>query len=162
MAGKLHIFSTGGTIDKVYFDALSEFQVGQSALSSILKEANVTGEIRLTELMRKDSLELTAADRDLIKDAVVTSDAPYILITHGTDTMTVTADALVGIANKTIVLTGSMQPASLRSTDAIFNVGFAIASAQTLTPGVYIAMNGHVFEAGHVRKDRTAGRFVAV
>ncbi|MEO0607023.1 MAG: asparaginase domain-containing protein [Pseudomonadota bacterium] len=158
---ELHIFTTGGTIDKIYFDALSEFQVGESPLDAILREANVARPYELTSLMKKDSLELTDADRDTIYTAVANSPARHILITHGTDTMARTAERLKEISDKTIILTGAMQPARLRSTDAIFNVGFALAAAQLHVPGVYIAMNGHVFEAGHVRKDRAAGRFVS-
>lgn len=160
MTCDLHIFTTGGTIDKVYFDALSEFQVGESPLEAILREANVNLDFELTSLMKKDSLELTDADRDEIHASVSASAAYHILITHGTDTMAETAKRLIGIPDKTIVLTGAMQPARLRSTDAIFNVGFAIAAARSQPSGVYIAMNGHVFEAGHVRKDRAEGRFV--
>ena len=157
----LQIFTTGGTIDKVYFDALSEFQVGASPLDAILSEANVSLDYALTSLMKKDSLELTDVDRDIIRDAVTGCEANNILITHGTDTMAKTAEALQEIGDKTVVLTGAMQPARLRSTDAIFNVGFAIAAARMRAPGVYIAMNGRVFEAGKVRKDRGAGQFVA-
>ena len=157
----LQIFTTGGTIDKVYFDALSEFQVGTSPLDAILSEANVSLDYALTSLMKKDSLELTGADRDIIRDAVIGCEAQHVLITHGTDTMAKTAEALQDVDGKTVVLTGAMQPARLRSTDAIFNVGFAIAAARMQVPGVYIAMNGRVFEAGHVRKDRGAGQFVA-
>ena len=157
----LQIFTTGGTIDKVYFDALSEFQVGASPLDAILSEANVSIDYALTSLMKKDSLELTDADRAFVRDAVLACEAKHVLITHGTDTMAQTAEALRDIADKTVVLTGAMQPARLRSTDAIFNVGFAIAAARMQPPGVYIAMNGRVFEAGHVRKDRGAGQFVA-
>ncbi|MEL6758629.1 MAG: asparaginase domain-containing protein [Pseudomonadota bacterium] len=139
---------------------MSEFQVGESPLEAILREANVTLEFELTSLMKKDSLELTDADRDAIYKNVSSSAASRILVTHGTDTMAQTAERLIGIADKTIVLTGAMQPARLRSTDAIFNVGFAIAAARSQPSGVYIAMNGQVFEAGHVRKDRVEGRFV--
>ena len=161
MSKRLHIFTTGGTIDKVYFDALSEFKIGEPAMDAILREANVGFAYDLTSLMKKDSLELTDADREAIRAAVNASDAKHILITHGTDTMAKTAEVLKDISNKTIVLTGAMQPARLRSTDAIFNVGFALAAAQLSAPGVYIAMNGRVFEAGAVRKDREAGKFVA-
>ena len=157
----LQIFTTGGTIDKVYFDALSEFQVGASPLDAILSEANVSIDYALTSLMKKDSLELDDADRAAVRDAVLACEAKHVLITHGTDTMAQTAEALRDIGDKTVVLTGAMQPARLRSTDAIFNVGFAIATARMQPPGVYIAMNGRVFEAGHVRKDRGAGQFVA-
>ena len=157
----LQIFTTGGTIGKVYFDALSEFQVGASPLDAILGEANVTLDYALTSLMKKDSLELTDEDRATILDAIMACDAQHVLITHGTDTMAKTAEALLGVNGKTVVLTGAMQPARLRSTDAIFNVGFAIAAARWMSPGGYIAMNGRFFDAGHVRKDRGAGQFVA-
>lgn len=161
----IQCFTTGGTIDKVYFDALSEFEVGTTALHPILREANVTLDVAVTPLMRKDSLELTDDDRSVIRAAVEACTARRILITHGTDTMVKTAEALSGIAgktpNKTIVLTGAMQPASLRSSDSLFNIGFAMAAVQLLPPGVYVAMNGRVFDAAHVAKDRTGNRFVA-
>ena len=156
----LQIFTTGGTIDKVYFDALSEFQVGESALDAILQEANVGFTYEITALMKKDSLELTDLDRASIQNAVNDSHTSRILITHGTDTMAQTGQFLMGVEDKTIVLTGAMQPARLRSTDAIFNVGFAISAVMLASPGVYIAMNGRVFPASDVRKDREAGQFV--
>ncbi|VWX60945.1 asparaginase domain-containing protein [Sphingorhabdus sp. 109] len=156
----IDIFTTGGTIDKVYFDALSEYQIGATALPDMLQENNVFVAHRVTQLMRKDSLELTDADRAAIHDAVVASDADKILVTHGTDTMVDTARVLSGISGKTIVLTGSMQPASLRISDAQFNVGFALAATQTLPHGVYIAMNGEVFDPAKTHKDRSAHRFV--
>ncbi|WP_321326890.1 asparaginase domain-containing protein [uncultured Parasphingorhabdus sp.] len=156
----IDIFTTGGTIDKVYFDALSEYQIGATALPDMLQENNVFVAHRVTQLMRKDSLELTDADRAAIHDAVVASDADKILVTHGTDTMVDTARVLSDITGKTIVLTGSMQPASLRVSDAQFNVGFALAATQTLPHGVYIAMNGEVFDPAKTHKDRSAHRFV--
>lgn len=155
----LQIFTTGGTIDKIYFDALSEFQVGESPLESIFREANVSLDYQITSLMRKDSLEITDADRNDIYQAVEASSASSIVITHGTDTMAHTAEALQSIKSKTVVLTGAMQPARLRSTDAVFNVGFALAAAQSLPHGIYIAMNAHVFKAGCVKKNRAAGKF---
>lgn len=157
----IEVFTTGGTIDKVYFDALSEYQVGPTTLCDILRENNVHAPHRVTQLMRKDSLDLTDADRQFIRDAVVGSDTRHILITHGTDTMVATGRALTGIADKTIVLTGALQPASLRSSDAEFNVGFAFAAVQTLPAGVYIAMNGQIFDPVATTKDRSAGRFIA-
>lgn len=156
----LQIFTTGGTIDKVYFDALSEFQVGESPLDAILREANVGITYKLTSLMKKDSLDLTDTDRDTIREAVAASSGTRILITHGTDTMAQTGQHLMGINGKTVVLTGAMQPARLRSTDAIFNVGFAVSAALLQAPGVYLAMSGQVFPADQVRKDRAAGQFV--
>ena len=156
----IDIFTTGGTIDKVYFDALSEYQIGATALPDILSENNVFVPHRVTQLMRKDSLELNDADRRAIHDAVAASDADKILVTHGTDTMVETARVLADIAGKTIVLTGAMQPATLRNSDAEFNVGFALAATQTLPPGVYIAMNGEVFDPAETQKDRSAHRFI--
>lgn len=156
----IDIFTTGGTIDKVYFDVLSEYKIGATGLPDMLAENNVFVPHRVTQLMRKDSLELTDADRQAIHDAVAASDADKILVTHGTDTMVDTARVLADIADKTIVLTGAMQPATLRNSDAEFNVGFALAATQTLPPGVYIAMNGEVFDPAETRKDRSAHRFI--
>jgi len=157
----LHIFTTGGTIDKVYFDALSEFQVGETAMDAILREANIGFDYALTSLMKKDSLELTGADRALIARSVIGAEEPAILITHGTDTMVKSAQALGDVGEKTVVFTGAMQPASLRSTDAVFNIGFAVAATQLLPAGAYIAMNGRVFRPDAVVKDRAAQKFVA-
>ena len=158
----IDIFTTGGTIDKVYFDALSEYQIGPTALTDMLRENNVYAPHRVTQLMRKDSLDMTDADRNTIHDAVAASDATQILVTHGTDTMVQTGQVLADIENKTIVLTGAMQPASLRASDAYFNVGFALAAVQTLPPGVYIAMNGQIFDPRNTAKDRAGSRFVAL
>ncbi len=156
----IEIFTTGGTIDKVYFDALSEYQIGPTALTSMLRDNFVNAPRRITPLMRKDSLELTDADRANIHMAVSDSECAMILITHGTDTMVQTGRVLTDISNKVIVLTGAMQPASLRSSDAEFNVGFALAAVQTLPPGVYIAMNGQIFNPQNATKDRDGNRFV--
>lgn len=156
---KLRIFTTGGTIDKIYFDAKSRFEVGEPMIGAVLHEAEVGFDYEITALMKKDSLELDAADRKAMRQAVESSSDSHILITHGTDTMAETAEYLRGIPGKTIVLTGSLTPARFRSSDAIFNIGSAVAAAQTCAPGVYIAMNGRVFEAGKVRKNRELNRF---
>lgn len=155
----LAIFTTGGTIDKIYFDALSEFQVGETALEAILREANVGFPFEIASLMRKDSLELTDADRAAVRDAVMAAPQRRILVTHGTDTMRETALALGDVGAKTVVFTGAMQPASLRRSDAVFNVGFAVAASRTLGPGVYIAMSGRVFDPSRVRKNRETQQF---
>ncbi|WP_373000740.1 asparaginase domain-containing protein [Marinobacter sp.] len=155
----IQIFTTGGTIDKVYFDANSEFEVGHSLLPELLSESNIHEGYRLRELMRKDSLEMNDEDRHRILEAARECDCDRIVITHGTDTMADTAAVLAGLKDKTIVLTGAMQPARMRRTDAVFNVGFAWAAVQLLPAGVYIAMNGEVFEAGAVRKNLQAQRF---
>ena len=156
---KIHVLTTGGTIDKVYFDAKSEFEVGPPMIAELLKEAHVTAEVTIEPVLAKDSLELSDADRRLIRERVVACEADRILITHGTDTMAETARTLAGIAGKTIVLTGSMQPARFRNTDAVFNVGFALGVVQVLPPGVYLAINGRVFDAARVRKNRERQRF---
>ena len=155
----ISILTTGGTIDKVYFDAKSDFEIGDTLLPELLSEANIHDGYSLRELVRKDSLEMTDADREVIAGAISQTSAERILITHGTDTMTQTAQALKGITGKTIVLFGAMQPARMRRSDAIFNLGFAWAAVSLLPEGVYIAMNGEVFEAGAVRKNLEAKRF---
>ncbi|MEX0604590.1 MAG: asparaginase domain-containing protein [Marinobacter sp.] len=155
----IQVFTTGGTIDKVYFDANSEFEIGESLLNELLAEANISGKYDIAGLLRKDSLELTDNDRSLILQAVEQCTADRILITHGTDTMPETASVLARVSNKTIVFTGAMQPARMRRSDAVFNIGFAWAAASLLPAGVYIAMNGEVFEAGNVRKNLKAQRF---
>jgi L-asparaginase len=105
---------------------------------------------------------MTDADRAMVRDYIAKDDATHYVVTHGTDTMPDMADALVGLQDKTIVLTGALTPARFRTTDAVFNVGMAVAAAQVATPGVYIAMSGQVFEAGKVRKNRDENRFEAL
>jgi L-asparaginase len=110
--------------------------------------------------MMIDSLEMTAADRALILEQCRSAPERRIVITHGTDTMTETAEALDGkMPEKTVVLTGAMVPYKFGSSDGLFNLGSALAFAQTLPPGVYIAMNGRYLKAGHVRKNRASGTF---
>lgn len=157
----IEILTTGGTIDKIYFDAKSSFQVGNSPIAELLKEANLTIEIRVTEVLRKDSLEMTDDDRRLIRQAAEASRSRQLVITHGTDTMVETGCALQGIIGKTIVLTGAMQPARFRSTDALFNVSAALTAAQTLPPGVYIAMNGQIFDPLTTKKNVEENRLEA-
>jgi L-asparaginase len=156
------VLTTGGTIDKAYFDALSEYQIVESGIPALIAEARVALPFRVLELMRKDSLELTDADRDLIAAAVREAPERHVVITHGTDTMTETAKVLGGIADKTVVLTGALSPARFAETDAPFNLGMAFATAQVAAPGVWIAMSGQVFDGLKVRKDRAAGKFVAL
>ena len=138
----LKIFTTGGTIDKTYFDQKSEYQVGEPQASGVLERANVVLDYELVPIMQKDSLELTDADREIIRKAVEAAQESRMIITHGTDTMIKTARHLQAITGKTIVLTGSMYPAQYRDSDAVFNLGAAVTAAQILEPGVYIAMNG--------------------
>lgn len=155
----IEIFTTGGTIDKVYFDANSEFEIGDSVVGELLAESNIRDGFSVTGLMRKDSLEMTADDRAAVRHVVGQCSAERVLITHGTDTMADTAKELLAVSGKTIVLTGAMQPARMRHSDALFNIGFAWAAVSLLPNGVYIAMNGEVFDAGSVRKNIRAQRF---
>ncbi len=156
---KIKFFTTGGTIDKVYFDAKSEFQVGPPQVLEVLKEANVTFDFDIESILRKDSLDLTDEDRRLVRQRVEAENCALIVLTHGTDTMVETGRALAGIPGKTIVLTGSMQPARFRSTDAVFNIGSAIGVVQCLPPGVYITMNGRIFDPQRTRKNRERNCF---
>lgn len=156
------VLTTGGTIDKQYFDATSQYQISDSFVPRLLNLARVTHPFECRELLHKDSLDLTDADRALIVEAVRTSGFARIVITHGTDTMTQTAQALLGIRDKTIVLTGALAPARFNETDAPFNLGLAFAAAQVAAPGVYIAMNGTVFHGDQVVKDRAQQRFVVM
>lgn len=156
------VVTTGGTIDKAYFDALSQYQVGESVIGRLLKEAQVTKPFRIIELLRKDSLELTDEDRSRLHATVAALTEERVVITHGTDTMTASAHVLQTIKDKTIVLTGALAPARFAESDAPFNLGMAFAAAQCLAHGVYITMNGQVFNARDVRKDRDNARFVAI
>lgn len=157
----VRIVTTGGTIDKTYFDRLSEFEVGDSQVDRVLIEANVTFRWLVTPLLRKDSLDLTDEDRALIVEAVAGASERLVLVTHGTDTMIETARALQAapMGDKVVVLTGSMQPARQRDSDAVFNIGFAVGVLRTSPPGVHLAMNGQVFPPDDVRKNRDANRF---
>jgi len=159
MISKLLIITTGGTIDKIYFDDKSDYQVGEPQISQILHAMHVAFEFEVSALMRKDSLHITDDDRKLIRAAIAASGASHVLITHGTDTMVETAVELQGLEGKTIVLTGALNPARFRDSDAIFNIGCAVGAVQALPPGVYIAMNGKVWDPEHVRKNRNQNRF---
>lgn len=161
MAAPILVVTTGGTIDKQYFDALSEYQVADSMVTTLLKTARVTHPVRVVELMRKDSLELTDEDRARIQAVIEAAPEQHIVVTHGTDTMVQTAAVLAGMGARTIVLAGALAPARFAESDAPFNLGMALACVQVAPPGVYITMNGTVFEAGHVVKDRSRNAFVA-
>ena len=155
----IRFITTGGTIDKIYFDALSNFEVGESQVQHILAEGLVHFDFDVVPLMHKDSLDIDDADRRKLRDYIEQDDASLYVITHGTDTMPQTAAALQDLKGKTIVLTGALTPARFRTTDAVFNVGMAVAAVQVAEPGVYIAMSGQVFEGGAVRKNRSENRF---
>jgi L-asparaginase len=156
---KLRVIATGGTIDKVYFDAKSRYEVGEPMVASMFEESEVAFGYEVVSLMKKDSLELTDADRAEIRAAVIAAPERHILVTHGTDTMPETARALAGIPDKVVVLTGGLYPARFRWTDAIFNVGGAVAAVWTLPAGVWVVVNGRVYAGDKVRKDRARNRF---
>jgi L-asparaginase len=159
---KLHIITTGGTIDKIYFDAMSDYQVGDPVIGELLHRMNARFEFSVESLMRKDSLDLTDADRQWIHRHTEATDADCVLITHGTDGMVETASRLRDIPGKRIVLTGALQPAAFQQSDAIFNIGCAIGAVQSKPPGVYIAMNGLVFDSDKVVKNREKNCFEAL
>ncbi|MEZ4753756.1 MAG: asparaginase domain-containing protein [Bdellovibrionota bacterium] len=156
---KIKIITTGGTIDKIYFDQKSEYQIGDPQAEGVLQRSNSMLETEVQSIMRKDSLDLTDEDRELIRKTVSNDPNPRIVITHGTDTMIKTAGVLKEIKDKTIVLTGSMYPAQFRDSDAVFNIGCAITAAQILAPGVYITINGKVFNPEKTRKNIELNRF---
>jgi L-asparaginase len=158
----LLVITTGGTIDKVYFDESSEYEVGEPTVPHVFRESGVVLPWRLEALMRKDSLAMNEEDRKSIRRACEDASEDRILLTHGTDTMCETAEFLLGVPGKTIVLTGALAPARFRVTDAIFNLGLALGAVQSMPPGVYLAMNGVVFSAGSVRKNRKLGQFEAL
>ena len=156
---KIKIFTTGGTIDKIYFDQKSEYQVGDPQARGVLEKANVVVEYEVESILKKDSLDMTDSDREFIKAKVESTTYDKVIVTHGTDTMIKTARKLESVQGKTIVMTGSMYPAQFKESDAVFNIGCAIISVQILKPGVYIAMNGRIFNPRYVRKNIELNRF---
>ena len=159
---ELLIVTTGGTIDKVYFDDKSDYQVGEPQIGRILQELGVAFRFSVIPILRKDSLHIDAADRELLRATIVAQPMRRVLVTHGTDTMVETAAVLDGIAGKTILLTGALNPARFRGSDAEFNIGTAVGAVQSLPEGVYIAMNGRVWDPRRVRKNVSANRFEAI
>ena len=158
----LLIVTTGGTIDKVYFDDKSDYQVGEPQIGRILEELGVAFRFNVIPILRKDSLHIDAADRELVRATIAAQDTRHVLVTHGTDSMVETATVLSTIPGKVIVLTGALNPAGFRGSDAEFNIGTAVGAVQSLPPGVYIAMNGRVWDPATVRKNVAANRFEAI
>ncbi|WP_101925225.1 MULTISPECIES: asparaginase domain-containing protein [Luteimonas] len=156
---ELLIVTTGGTIDKIYFDDKSDFQVGDPQIGRMLEELGVAFRFRVIPIIRKDSLHITDDDRELIRATIAAQPARHVLLTHGTDSMVETAKVLSSIADKTIVLTGALSPARFRGSDAEFNIGTAVGAVQSKPPGVYVAMNGRIWDPLLVRKNVDANRF---
>ncbi|RXD33537.1 asparaginase [Xanthomonas perforans] len=158
----LLIVTTGGTIDKIYFDDKSDYQIGDPQIGQILKELGVTFRFSVIPIIRKDSLHITDADRELIRATIAAQPTRHVLITHGTDSMVETGKVLQTIADKTIVMTGALNPARFRGSDAEFNIGCAVGAVQSLPSGVYIAMNGRIWNPQKGRKNVAANRFESV
>ena len=158
----LKIITTGGTIDKLYFDDLSDYKIGKPIIAELLNTYHVGFEFEVVPLLKKDSIYITDEDRELIKNVIEKSEESHFLITHGTDTMVETARYLKPIKDKTIVMTGALTPARFNATDAIFNIGCAVAAVQTQPAGVWVIMNGLVWDPEQVRKNRKANRFEEV
>ena len=155
----IRIFVTGGTFDKEYNELEGSLFFKDTHLPEMLALGRCKVEVDMRTLMMVDSLEMSHADRNLIVEQCKNARENRIIVTHGTDTMVETGRALLGISGKTIVLTGSMQPARFRSTDAVFNIGTAIGAVQSLPPGVYLAMNGRIFDPRRTRKNRERNCF---
>jgi L-asparaginase len=149
----LEILTTGGTIDKVYFDKKSNYEVGDPFVEELLHKMNVNISFKVKSLMKIDSIDMTDIHREEILNYIKNSTSNNFLITHGTDSIVETAIYLKKISDKTIVLTGSLKPAIFIDNDAIFNVGSALTSAQILKNGVYIVINGQVFNPDNVKKN---------
>jgi len=158
---RLLFLQTGGTIDKDYPRSRGgyAFEIAGPAAERILARANASVTFRLVSVVRKDSLELTGEDRLALRQACETAEETRIIITHGTDTMIETAEALSDVQGKVIVLTGAMRPERFSDSDAPFNVGVAVGAAQALAPGVYVAMHGQVLRWNEVARD-TSGQFL--
>jgi L-asparaginase len=163
----IRLFVTGGTFDKEYNELTGQLFFQDTHVPEMLRLGRSLVDVELRTLMMVDSLEMTDADRRLIAENCASAREHRIVITHGTDTMTDTAAHLGHefesgtLAGKTIVLTGAMVPYKFGSSDGLFNLGVALALAQTLPPGVYVAMNGRWFDWRNVRKNRARGIFEA-
>lgn len=156
----IRIFITGGTFDKEYNELNGQLFFKDTQMHDLLEMGRNKVPVVIRTLMMIDSLDMTTEDRDLIKHQCIQCEEDKIIITHGTDTMAVTAKVLAEhIKNKTVVLTGAMIPIKFGSSDGLFNMGCAMAFAQSLPPGVYVAMNGRFFNWDNVRKNRQTGIF---
>lgn len=156
----VRILITGGTFDKRYDEIRGALFFQDSHLPEMLALGRSKLPVEVRTLMMIDSLEMSDADRDLIVEQCRAVPETRIVITHGTDTMAVTARRLADrIKDKTIVLTGAMIPYAFGSSDGLFNLGSALAFVQTLPAGVYLAMNGRCFPADRAHKNTAAGIF---
>lgn len=155
----IKFFTTGGTIDKIYFDQKNKYEVGAPYIKVLMKELKINFDYEIDSVFRKDSLDITDKDRKLLFSKIQSDPSQHIIVTHGTDTMIDTAKKLTAIKNKVIVLTGAIEPAKFKTSDAVFNIGCAVAAVQSLKKGVYIVMNGTIFKPDNVIKDLKKGQF---
>jgi L-asparaginase len=163
MSPPIRLFVTGGTFDKEYDEIHGALEFRDTHLPEMLAMARSRLDVSVRTLMMVDSLEMTDADRELIAHNCSDAPEPHIVITHGTDTMVETARVLAGtVTDKTVVLTGAMIPIAFGSSDGLFNLGGALAVVQVLPAGVYIAMNGRIFDWDDVRKNGDTGIFEAL
>jgi L-asparaginase len=156
----IRIFITGGTFDKEYNELNGQLYFKDTHLHDLLELGRSKLKVEIRTLMMIDSLEMTDEDRSLIAHQCIQCEENKIVITHGTDTMNLTAAVLADkVKDKTIILTGAMIPIKFGSSDGLFNLGSALAFAQTLPAGVYVAMNGRYFNWDNVRKNKQTGIF---
>ncbi len=158
----IQVFVTGGTFDKEYNFITGELYFKETHLQGMFDRGRCTLDIQVRTLMMVDSLEMTDEDREMIAHNCLRSKFDKIIITHGTDTMALTAEKLAhsNIEGKTIVLTGAMIPYAFgTSSDGFFNLGSSLAFAQMLAPGVYVCMNGRYFDWDKVKKNKKTGFF---
>jgi len=156
----IRIFVTGGTFDKEYNELTGELFFKETHLPEMLKRSRSSLDVTVRTLMMIDSLQMTPDDRELIAHQCRNAAEDKIIITHGTDTMTVTARELAEkVPGKTIVITGAMIPYKFGSSDGFFNLGAALAFVQSLPHGVYVVMNGRPFNWDNVRKNKQTGQF---
>ena len=156
----IRVFVTGGTFDKKYNELTGSLEFEDTHLTEMLQLGRCRLDVDVRTLMMIDSLDMTETDRQIIVDNCKRCEETQIVVTHGTDTMVETAEALAAaIPDKTVVLTGAMIPYAFGSSDGLFNLGSALSFVQVLPPGVYIAMNGRWFHWDNVRKNRDVGVF---
>jgi L-asparaginase len=155
----IKVFTTGGTIAKIYDEISGDLHFDAGHLEKMLGQGRSKADLQIEPLMMKDSLQMSEKDREVIYQAVQESKHVAIMITHGTDTMVETAKKLSTIKGKTIVLVGAMIPYAFKNSDALFNIGCALGALQCLDTGVYVVMNGKVFAWDGVVKDRVKGEF---
>jgi len=159
---KILFIQTGGTIDKDYPKTKNgwAFEINEPAVKRILKKVNCSFNYSVISLIKKDSLEINDEDRSLILSKCKEAKENKIIITHGTDTMNITAEFLKEIKNKTIIITGAMRPERFSNSDAAINIGVAIGAVQSLSKGIYIAMNGLVIPHHKIERNKDTGQFI--